>query len=54
MLYVNQAIPTAVLTGWQLGAWLHQPRVEPSNTGDLTMFAAMARPPAMTGLRSFT
>jgi hypothetical protein len=53
MLHVNQPIPAAVYTGWRLGGWLHQPRVEPSNTGDLSIFNAMAFPPSMTGLRTF-
>lgn len=53
MLQVTQSIPAAVYTGWRLGGWLHQPRVEPNNTGDLTMFDAMAFPPTKTGLRTF-
>lgn len=46
-------IPSAVYEGWRLGGLIHQPRVEPNNTGDLRVFNAMAFPPAMTGLRSF-
>lgn len=46
-------IPQPVYDGWRLGAWVHQARVEPNNTADLSVFSAMAFPPARTGLRSF-
>lgn len=54
MLYVAPSVPAAVYTGWRLSAFVHQPRVEPNNTGDLSIFTAMAFPPSATGLRSFT
>lgn len=55
MLAVTPApVPSAVYEGWRLGALVHQPRVEPNLTGDATVFNAMANPPAMTGLRSFS
>lgn len=53
MLYVNLPVPQSVYEGWRLSSFIHQPRVEPNNTADLTVFAAMANPPAMTGLRTF-
>lgn len=52
MMYVNQATPAAVYTGWRLGGWIHQPRVEPNQTGN-SIHDTMAFPPTMTGLRSF-
>lgn len=53
-MYVSLPVPPAVYDGWRLSSWLHQPRVEPNNTGDLSIFAAMAFPPTMTGLRTFS
>lgn len=52
-MYVAPPVTSAVYEGWRLSAFIHQPRVEPNNTADLTVFAAMANPPAMTGLRTF-
>lgn len=49
-----EPVPAAVYEGWRLGALVRQPRVEPNRTGDLSVFNAMANPPAMTGLRSFS
>lgn len=49
-----EPVAAAVYEGWRLSGLLHQPRVEPNLTGDATVFDAMANPPAMTGLRSFS
>lgn len=52
MLHLPPPVPAAVYTGWRLGGWLHQPRVEPNRTDD-TVFDTMAFPPTKTGLRTF-
>jgi hypothetical protein len=55
MLHVTpEPVASAVYTGWRLGSFVHQPRVEPNRTGDVTIFKAMAFPPSKTGLRSFS
>jgi len=53
MLRVDPPTPAAVYTGWRLGGWRYQPRVEPGRPAE-SIFTAMAYPPAATGLASFT
>jgi len=54
MLSVTTTAPAAVITGWRLGAWKGQPRVEPGRPPIESIFTTMANPPAKTGLRSFS
>jgi hypothetical protein len=52
MLTVTVNPPAAVITGWRLGGWKYQPRVEPGRPAD-SIFTTMANPPAQTGLRTY-
>ena len=55
MLSVTVNPPAAVITGWRLGAWQGQPRVEPGRPPAESIFTtSMANPPAQTGLRTYT
>ena len=54
MLSVTVNPPAAVITGWRLGGWKGQPRVEPGQPPAESIFTIMANPPAKTGLRTST